>query len=120
MVRKSDNEEVTKLHLITPALQKAGRNGPCIMMEYPIAAGQILLHNDGHKKLNPLKADYLLRYGASLPIAAVEARISPLQAEIDRLSRQFWASKDKVKANKYDLSASCYQGDTDETHHEQP
>ena len=67
-------EEDTKLHLITPALQQVGWTGPRISMEYPITAGQILLHGDGHKKLNPLKADYLLRYGASLPIAVVEAK----------------------------------------------
>jgi type I restriction enzyme R subunit len=70
----SYNEEDTKLHLITPALQQSGWTGPRITMEYPITAGQILLHGDGHKKLNPLKADYLLRYGASLPIAVVEAK----------------------------------------------
>ena len=68
------NEEDTKLHLITPVLQKAGWAGPRITMEYPITAGQIVLHGDSHKKLNPLKADYLLRYSESLPIAVVEAK----------------------------------------------
>lgn len=68
------NEEDTKLHLITPALQKAGWTGSRISMEYSITAGQIVLHGDGHRKLNPVKADYLLRYSESLPIAAVEAK----------------------------------------------
>ena len=35
-------------------------------MEYPITAGQIVLPGDSHKKLNPLKTDYLLRYSESL------------------------------------------------------
>jgi type I restriction enzyme R subunit len=68
------NEEDTKLHLITPALQKVGWIGPRITMEYPITAGQIVLQGDGHQKLQPQKADYLLRYGESLPIAVVEAK----------------------------------------------
>jgi len=68
------NEEDTKLHLITPALQSAGWNGTRITMEYPITAGQIVLQGDGHQKLQPQKADYLLRYKESLPIAVVEAK----------------------------------------------
>ena len=43
-------------------------------MEYPITAGQIVLQGDGHRKLPPVKADYLLRYSESLPIAVVEAK----------------------------------------------
>ena len=68
------NEEDTKLHLITPTLQKVGWVGPRITMEYPITAGQIVLQGDGHQKLQPQKADYLLRYGEALPIAVVEAK----------------------------------------------
>ncbi len=43
-------------------------------MEYPISAGQIVLQGDGHQRLQPQKADYLLRYSESLPIAVVEAK----------------------------------------------
>ena len=68
------NEEDTKLHLITPALQQEGWTGPRITMEYPITAGQIVLQGDSHQKLQPQKADYLLRYSESLPIAVVEAK----------------------------------------------
>ena len=54
-------------------------------------------------------------------LAKLEARITPLQAEIDQLSHQFWVTKAQVKAIKYDLSASRYrQVDADETYHEQP
>ena len=68
------NEEDTKLHLITPSLQSSGWIGPKITMEYPISAGQIVLQGDGHQRLLPQKADYLLRYSESLPIAIVEAK----------------------------------------------
>ena len=54
-------------------------------------------------------------------LAALEARIAPLQSQIDRLSRQFWVSKAQVVANKYDLSASRYrQAEQDETYYESP
>src|SRR5438552_5717247 len=53
------------------------------------------------------------------PHAAIEAdqqkleklheQMAPLQNEINQLNRQFWVSKDKVKTNKYDLSASRYR-----------
>lgn len=68
------NEEDTKLHCITPALQSQGWVGPRITMEYPISAGQIVLQGDSHQRLQPQKADYLLRYSESLPIAVVEAK----------------------------------------------
>jgi type I restriction enzyme M protein len=48
-------------------------------------------------------------------------QIAAPQSELDRLSRQFWVTKDLVKANKYDLSASRYhQAENDETYHESP
>ncbi len=68
------NEEDTKLHLITPALVRAGWTGPRITMEYRITAGQNVLQGDSHRQLPPVKADYLLRYSESLPIAVVEAK----------------------------------------------
>jgi type I restriction enzyme M protein len=37
------------------------------------------------------------------------AQMAPLQAQLDRLGRQFWVTKKQVKANKYDLSASRYR-----------
>jgi type I restriction enzyme M protein len=40
---------------------------------------------------------------------------------LDRLTRQFWVTKEQVKANKYDLSASRYrQVDPDAVYHEKP
>jgi type I restriction enzyme M protein len=66
---------------------------------------------DGHPDLAGLKAD----------LASLEAQIAPLQDEIDQLCRQFWVSKEQVKANKYDLSASRYREvDQDGVYYEQP
>lgn len=54
-------------------------------------------------------------------LSDINSRISPLQGELDRLTRQFWVSKEQVKANKYDLSASRYrQVDADAAYHEKP
>ena len=52
---------------------------------------------------------------------ALEARIAPVQAQIDQLTRQFWVTKEEVKANKYDLSASRYrQVQPDDAFYEKP
>ena len=54
-------------------------------------------------------------------VATLESQISAPQAELDRLTRQFWVTKEQVKANKYDLSASRYrQVDADAVYHEKP
>jgi type I restriction enzyme M protein len=47
--------------------------------------------------------------------------MTPLQTEINQLTRQFWVTKEQVKANKYDLSASRYrQVEQDEEFYEGP
>jgi type I restriction enzyme M protein len=54
-------------------------------------------------------------------LSTLESQISAPQAELDRLTRQFWVDVAQVRANKYDLSASRYrQADNDETYHESP
>jgi type I restriction enzyme M protein len=54
-------------------------------------------------------------------LSNIDSRISLPQAELDRLTRQFWVTKQQVKANKYDLSASRYrQVDADAVYHEKP
>jgi type I restriction enzyme M protein len=51
----------------------------------------------------------------------LESEISPLQSELDRLTRQFWVTAEQVRANKYDLSASRYRhAEADAAYHEQP
>jgi type I restriction enzyme M protein len=49
------------------------------------------------------------REKAESELGELQAKIAPLQQEINQLSRQFWVSKDQVKANNYDLSASRYR-----------
>jgi len=59
--------------------------------------------------------------GAEESLAALDAHIAPLQAQIDQLTRQFWVDKEQVQANKYDLSASRYrQVEQDKMYYENP
>jgi type I restriction enzyme M protein len=54
-------------------------------------------------------------------LTELNEQISPLQKEIEQLSRQFWVSSARVKQNKYDLSASRYRMmENDEEYHEKP
>src|SRR5579862_1122083 len=100
---------------------------------------------DVQKQVAPLKVDRLIHYEiihrlefdevvsktpdkarvarekAEAELAELQSRITPLQTEINQLTRQFWVTKDHVKANKYDLSASRYrQVEQDEEFYEQP
>jgi type I restriction enzyme M protein len=61
------------------------------------------------------------REKAEAELAELQSRITPLQTEINQLTRQFWVTKDEVKANKYDLSASRYrQVEQDEEFYDAP
>jgi type I restriction enzyme M protein len=61
------------------------------------------------------------REKAETELAELQSRITPLQSEINQLTRQFWVTKDQVKAKKYDLSASRYrQVEQDDEFYEQP
>jgi type I restriction enzyme M protein len=61
------------------------------------------------------------REKAETELAELQSRITPLQTEINQLTRQFWVTKDQVKANRYDLSASRYrQIEQDEEFHADP
>lgn len=61
------------------------------------------------------------REKAETELAELQSRITPQQMEINQLTRQFWVTKDQVKANKYDLSASRYrQFEQDDEFYEQP
>jgi type I restriction enzyme M protein len=54
-------------------------------------------------------------------LADLQAKIAPLQTEINQLGRQFWVTKDQVKAQGYDLSAGRYrQVEQDEVFYENP
>jgi type I restriction enzyme M protein len=88
---------------------------------------------DLQRKIAPLKKDRLEHHGiihrlkfdevvsktpdkaraacdkAEAELAELQSRMTPLQTEINQLTRQFWVTKDQVKANKYDLSVSRYR-----------
>jgi type I restriction enzyme M protein len=54
-------------------------------------------------------------------LAELNERIAPIQKEIDQLGNQFWVTKEQIRANKYDLTASRYrQIEADETYYEEP
>jgi len=49
------------------------------------------------------------RQQAESELDTLQMQITPLQTEINQLGRQFWVSKDQVKANNYDLSVNRYR-----------
>jgi type I restriction enzyme M protein len=61
------------------------------------------------------------RAKAEAELADLQSRMTPLQTEINQLTRQFWVTKDQVKAKKYDLSVNRYrQIEQDEEFYEEP
>ena len=63
----------------------------------------------------------LAREHAESELATLNQKILPLQTEINQLGRQFWVSREQVKAQGYDLSASRYrQIEQDEVFYEKP
>lgn len=75
------NEADTCRVLVTPALQQAGWGEPVWRMteQHYFTDGQILLVGSGHKRQKGKKADYILRYEESFPIAVVEAKAEDLE-----------------------------------------
>lgn len=49
------------------------------------------------------------REKAEAELAELQSQVTPLQTESNQLTRQFWVTKNQLKANKYDLSASRYR-----------
>lgn len=72
------SEAETRDRYITPALKEAGwDNSPYILRhEFPLSAGRIVAKNGSAKRDNIKKkfADYMLRFGDSIPLAIVEAK----------------------------------------------
>jgi type I restriction enzyme M protein len=72
---------------------------------------------------SPSRADAAraAREKAEAELAELQSRIAPLEKEINQLTRQFWVMKEKVVAEKYDLSASRYrQVEQEEVFYEKP
>jgi len=75
------------------------------------AEGKASLRTSAHSALQ----------GAEAELAELQSRITPLENEINQLTRQFWVNKDQVTAHNYDLSASRYrQAEQEEVFYEQP
>ena len=68
------NEADTRAKLIDPKLHQAGWDEPRIAREYYFTEGRIVLVGNSHRRQEPKKADYLLRYSDSFPIATLEAK----------------------------------------------
>ena len=61
------------------------------------------------------------REQAEAELGTLRAQIAPLETELNQLGRQFWVTKDQVKASKYDLSSSRYRMiEQDEAFYEKP
>lgn len=61
------------------------------------------------------------REQAEAELDELQTRITPLEKEINQLGRQFWVTKEQVRANKYDFSASRYrQIEQDREFYERP
>jgi len=75
------NEADTCRVYVTPALHDAGWGDPVwrIAEQHYFTDGQIVLVGDGHRRQKGKKADYLLRYEESFPIAVVEAKAEDLE-----------------------------------------
>ena len=59
--------------------------------------------------------------GVKTRLEDLKGLLVPPRSEYNQLSRQFWVSKEQVKANKYDLSASRYrQMDSQDIYYEKP
>jgi len=58
---------------------------------------------------------------AQRSLAELQGQISPLQSQINQLTRQFWVTREQVRAYNFDLSASRYrQVEQDEVYYELP
>jgi len=84
---------------------------------------ETLSHGEEQKEKSPRLRDSVVQAlsDAQTQLANLQSKIENPQSELDRLTRQFWVTKEQVKANKYDLSASRYrQVDADAVYHEKP
>ena len=69
----------------------------------------------------PADAARASREKAEAELGELQSHIAPLEKEINQITRQFWVTKGKVVAEKYDLSASRYrQVEQEEVFYEKP
>jgi type I restriction enzyme M protein len=102
-------EQALKLHAeinrltfevaIAPDGEAVGGDQNLLLVAEAAADESKIIHIDPHAAL---EAD-------QQKLEKLHEQMAPLQNEINQLNRQFWVSKDQVKARKYDLSASRYR-----------
>ena len=68
------NEADTRAKLIDPKLKESGWHETQIHREYLITKGRVFLIGDEPERKERKKADYLLRYSDSFPLAVLEAK----------------------------------------------
>jgi type I restriction enzyme R subunit len=67
-------EKDTCRDFVLPRLKAAGWADEQIVEQYPITGGRIITVGRKHRRAAPLRADYVLEYEPSVPIAVVEAK----------------------------------------------
>ena len=93
------------------------------LMFESVLTTETLSHGEEQKEKSPSLRDSVVHAlsEAQSRLSSLESQIAAPQSDLDRLTRQFWVTKEQVKANKYDLSASRYrQVDADAVYHEKP
>lgn len=75
LLQQQQNEETTKMNLITPVIQKKWQTNDKIIMEYYYTNGRISIdeYNVAHRG-KPKKVDYLLLWKDNILLALVEAK----------------------------------------------
>lgn len=74
MTKKDLTETEICERYITPAIIGAGWDEQQVRREFPFTAGQIVVRGKMASRGKPRRVDYLLFYGANLPLAVVEAK----------------------------------------------
>lgn len=75
-LRGGPTEADTCRDYVLPRLKEAGWDDSQIVEQYRITDGRIVSVGKRHRRINPLRADYVLEYRPGLPIAVVEAKRS--------------------------------------------
>ncbi len=67
-------EKDTCRDYVLPLLKAAGWDDDQIVEQYPITAGRVVPFGKRHRRVKPLRADYVLEFEPNMPVAVVEAK----------------------------------------------
>ncbi len=87
------NEADTKAKLVEPKLRDSGWKEEFLSREYTVSAGRVLIIGDRHERRKPRRADYVLRYQGTYPIAIVEAKAKGYEASMGLPQAKDYAEK---------------------------